>query len=164
MAAADHLRARYTMMAATTMMKRAMKVADPMCYSRTLAAPKPPTLHGLLERWLERTYRAYCARAALSRANRRRRSPKVSAPSRVKRSRDQSTCLGNSTVLQAQRNQHAALTEATCAPTHHGLFQRWLEDAPNQPTVRAESPAQKIPADLTILRHQPQPHTRQTQR
>ena len=29
--ATDHLRTRYTMMAATTMMKRAMKVADPMC-------------------------------------------------------------------------------------------------------------------------------------
>ena len=39
MAAADHLRARYTMMAATTMMKRAMKVADPMCYSQTVVAP-----------------------------------------------------------------------------------------------------------------------------
>src|SRR5437763_863034 len=36
---ADHLRARYTMMAATTIMKRAMKFADPMCYSKTLAAP-----------------------------------------------------------------------------------------------------------------------------
>jgi hypothetical protein len=39
MFAADHLRARYTMSAATTMMKRAMKVADPMYYSKPLAAP-----------------------------------------------------------------------------------------------------------------------------
>jgi len=37
--AADHLRLRCTMNAATMMMKTAIKVPELMCYSKTLAAP-----------------------------------------------------------------------------------------------------------------------------